>query len=101
MRIFENKVLKRIFGPKRNGVTGEWRRLPSLELNAAYSSPNIFRVIKSRRMCWVGHVCFGGDREKNLGVNWKIILKWFFEKWDVETWTELFWLRIWTGVGRL
>ena len=50
MRIFENRVLRRIFGSKRNGVTREWRRLPSPELNVTYSSANIFRVIKSRRM---------------------------------------------------
>jgi len=50
--------------PKRDEVTGEWRRLPSEELNAAYSSPNIFRVIKSTRMSWVGHEFFGGDLRK-------------------------------------
>jgi len=76
MRIFENRVLRRIFVPKRNGVTGEWGRLPSLELNAAYSSPNIFRVIRSRRLSWVGHVCFGGDlREKRLEDNIKMVLR--------------------------
>ena len=56
LRVFENKVLRRIFGPERNGVTGEWRKLHNEELNSLYSSANIVRVIKSRRMRWAGHV---------------------------------------------
>ena len=54
--MFENMVLRRIFGPRRDDVTGEWRRLHNEELNDLYSSPNIVRVIKSIRMRWVGHV---------------------------------------------
>ena len=54
--MFENRVLRRIFGPKRDGVTGEWRKLRDEELNDLYCSPNIVRVIKSRRMRRVGHV---------------------------------------------
>jgi hypothetical protein len=54
--VFENSVLKRVFGPKRDGVTGEWRRLHKEELNDLYSSPNIIRVIKSRKMRRAGHV---------------------------------------------
>ena len=54
--MFENRVLRRIFGTKRDGVTGEWRKLHSEELNDLYSSPNIVRVINSRRMRWAGHV---------------------------------------------
>ena len=54
--MFENRVLRRIFGPKRDGVTGEGRKLHNEELNDLYSSPNIVRVIKSRRMRWAGHV---------------------------------------------
>ena len=57
-------VLRRIFGPKRDEVTEEWRRLHNEELNALYSSPNILRVIKSRRMRWAGHVArMGEERE--------------------------------------
>jgi hypothetical protein len=56
LRVFENRVLRRIFGPERNEVTGEWKRLHNKELYALYSSPNVIRVIKSRRLRWVGHV---------------------------------------------
>jgi len=56
LRVFENMVLRRIFGPRRDEVTGEWRGLHNKELNDLYSSPNIVRVIKSRRMRWAGHL---------------------------------------------
>ena len=56
LRVFENRVLRKMFGPKRDEVTGEWRKLHNEELNDLYSSPNIIRVIKSRRMRWEGHV---------------------------------------------
>jgi hypothetical protein len=56
MMVFENGVLRRIFGPKRNEVTGEWRKLHNEELHDLYSSPNIVRVIKPRRMKRAGHV---------------------------------------------
>jgi hypothetical protein len=63
LRVFENRVLRRIFGPKSDEVTGEWRRMHKEELNALYSSPNIIWVIKSRRMRWAGHVaCMGEGR---------------------------------------
>jgi hypothetical protein len=55
-------VLRRILGPKRDEVTGEWRRLHNKELYALYSSPNILRVMKSRRLKWAGHVARMGDR---------------------------------------
>ena len=56
LRLFENRVLRRIFGPKRDGVTEELRKLHNEDLNDLYSSPNIVRVIKSRRLRWAGHV---------------------------------------------
>jgi len=56
LRMFENMVLRRIFGPRRDEVTGEWKRLHNGKLSDLYSSPNIVRVIKSRRMRWAGHV---------------------------------------------
>jgi hypothetical protein len=61
--VFENRVLRRIFGPKRDEVTGEWRKLHNGELHNLYSSPDIIRQIKSRRMRWMGHVaCMGEGR---------------------------------------
>jgi hypothetical protein len=61
--VFENRVLRRIFGPKRDEVTGEWRKLHNEELHILYSSSNIIRQIKSGRMRWAGHVaCMGGER---------------------------------------
>jgi hypothetical protein len=62
LRVFENRVLRRIFGPKRDEVTGEWRKLLNEELNDLYSPPDIFRVINSRRMRWAGHVVRMVDR---------------------------------------
>ena len=66
LRVFENRVLRRIFGPKRDGVTGEWRKLHNEELTSLYSSPNIVRVIKSRRMSWAEHVA---RMEEGRGVH--------------------------------
>jgi hypothetical protein len=61
--VFENRVLTRVFGPKRDEVTREWRKLHNEELNDLYSLPNIVRVVKSRRMRWAGHVArMGEDR---------------------------------------
>jgi len=99
LRVFENRVLRRAFGPKRDEVTGEWRKLHNEELNDLYGSPNIVRVIKTRRMRWEGHVVHMGDRrgiyrvlvgksegKSNLedpGIDGRIILKWIFRKLDV------------------
>jgi len=117
LRVSENMVLRRIFGPGRDEVTGEWRMLHNEELNDLYSSPNIVRVIKSRRMRWVGHVarmgekrvcirsCWGNRRERNhwvdLGVDGWIILGWISRRRDVGIWTRLGWPRIETGGGGL
>ena len=60
--MFENRVLREVFGPKRDEVTGEWRKLHKEELNDLYSLPNIVRVVKSRRMRWAGHVARMGVR---------------------------------------
>jgi hypothetical protein len=61
LRVFENRVLRIVFGPKRDEVTGEWRKLHNEELNDLYSLPNIVRVVKSRQMRWAGHVAHIGE----------------------------------------
>ena len=115
--MFENRVVRRIFGPKRDGVTEEWRKLHNVELNDLYCSPNIVRVIKSRRMRWAGHVVrmeegemrtrfwWGNLRERDhwgdQDVDGRLILSWILRKWEgvVETGWSL--LRIGTVGGRL
>jgi hypothetical protein len=62
LRVFENRVLRRIFGPKRDGVTGGWTKLHNEELHNFYSSPSIIGIIKSRRMRWAGHVARMGEK---------------------------------------
>jgi hypothetical protein len=64
LRVFENRVLRRIFGPKRDDVTGEWRKLYNEELHNLHSSPDIIRQVKSRRMRWAGHVARMGEERK-------------------------------------
>jgi hypothetical protein len=66
--VFENRVLRRIFGPKRDEVTGEWRKLHSEELHNLYSSPNTSRHVKSRRMRWARHVAHMGEERKMYKV---------------------------------
>ena len=61
LRVFENRVLRRLFGPKRDEVTGEWRILHNEELRDLYSLPNIVQMVKSRRMRWAGHVAHVGE----------------------------------------
>ena len=96
--MFENRALRRIFGPNRDEVTGEWKALHNKEPNDLYFLPNIFRVNKSRRIRWAGHVASmgrgevytgiwcGGLRErdhlKDPGVDGRIILRWIFMKWN-------------------
>ena len=117
LRVFENMVLRRIFGPRSDEVTGEWRRLRNEELNDLNSSPNIVWVIKWRRMRWAGCVArmgeergcirswWGnrreGDHWGDLGVDGCIILGWISRTWDVGIWTGLGWPRIETGGGNL
>jgi len=95
LRVFGNRVLRRIFGPKRDEVTREWIKLHNKELNDLYSSPNIFRVIKFRRIRWAGHVARMGEKrgvykilvgkpegKRPLGRprHGRILLRWIFRK---------------------
>jgi hypothetical protein len=64
LRVFENRVLRRIFGPRRDEVTGEWRKLHNEELHNLYSYPDIITQVKSRRMRWAGHVARMGEERK-------------------------------------
>jgi hypothetical protein len=69
--VFENRLLRRIFGPKRDEVTGEWRKLHNEELLDSYSSPSIIRIIKSRRMRWACHVAQMGRRGTRIDYWWE------------------------------
>jgi hypothetical protein len=98
--VFKNRVLRRIFGPRRDGVRREWRKLHNEELNDLDTSPNIVGVIKSRRMRWAGHVARKREREEGVyrvllrkpeekrplgrpGLDRRIILRCILRKWDV------------------
>jgi hypothetical protein len=69
--VFENKVLRILYGTKMDKVTGEWRKLHNEDLNDLYSLPNIVRVVKSRRMRWAGHVALKGRGEVCTGFWWR------------------------------
>jgi hypothetical protein len=71
VRVFENRVLRRIFGPKRDEVTGEWREFYNEELRDLYSSPSIIRIIKSRSMRWAGHGARMGRRGTRIDYWWE------------------------------
>jgi hypothetical protein len=71
LKMLENRVLRRIFGPKRDVVTGEWRKLHNEELRDLYSSPSIIRIIKLRRMRWAGHVARMGRRGTLIDYWWE------------------------------
>jgi hypothetical protein len=72
LKVSENRVLKRIFGPKRDEVTGGWRKLHNEELHNLYSSPSIIRMIKSKRVRWAGHVARMERRRMRVGYWWEI-----------------------------
>ena len=108
-------MLRRVFGPKRDEVTGEWRRLHNKELYAVYSSPNIIGVIKSRRLRWAGHVARMGETRGAYRAlvgkpegwiplgrprrRWENNIKMILKKWAGNAWTGLIWLRIGTSGG--
>jgi hypothetical protein len=109
--VFENTVLRKIFGPKRDEVTGQWRRLHNEELNDLYPS---IKVTISNKIRWTGNVArderfiqvfVGNLRERehleDSDVDGRIIFRWIFRKWDVGAWSGLIWIRIGTGGGYL
>jgi hypothetical protein len=116
LRVFKNRVQRRIFGPKRDEVTGEWRKLHNEELHNLFSSPDIIRQVKSRRMRWVGNVvCIGEKRKlhkilvgKSEGKRphgrprsrWEDGIRMDLGEIGFGVWIGFNWLRIGTG-GRL
>jgi hypothetical protein len=113
LRVSENRVLRRIFGPKREEVAGGWRRQHNEELHNLYTSRNIVKVIKSRRMRWTEHVSrMGAMRNsfkflvgnpegkrplEDLGVDGRIISEWILQKQGGKMWTEFISVRIGTS----
>jgi len=115
LRVFENRVLMRTFGSKRDEVTGEWRKLHNEELNDLYCAPNIFLVVKWRRMGWAGHVARMRKGEAYTGFLWgnlrerhhlgdpgiDVKTRWISGSGFVGVWTVSSWLRIRTFGGHL
>jgi hypothetical protein len=117
LRVFENRVLSRIFGPRRDEVTGEWRKLHNEELHTLYSSPDIIRQVKSRRMRWAGHVARMGEERKVYKVlvgmpegkrplgrprcRWEDGIRMDLRKIGLGVWIGFDWLRTGTGGGLL
>jgi hypothetical protein len=96
LKVSENRVLRRIFGPKRDEVTGEWRKLHNEEIHDLYCSPSIIRIIKSWRIGWAGHVARMGERRNTYRL---LVGKplWILARWDGVMWTGLVWLWVVTG----
>jgi hypothetical protein len=117
LRVFENRVLRRIFGPKRDEVTEGWRKLHNEELHNLYSSPSIIRMIKSRRMRWAGHIVRMGEKMNAYKIlvgkpegkrpigrprrRWADNTKMDLESCNGMGWIELIWLRIANSGGLL
>jgi hypothetical protein len=115
LRVFENRMLRRIFGPKRDEVTRERRKLHNEELNDLYSPPNIFRIKNSRRIKWAGHVARMRDRRGEYRVlvekpegkkpfgrprrKWEDNIKMDHQKVGWGVWPGSSWLRTGTGGG--
>jgi hypothetical protein len=102
LRVFGNRVLSRIFRPKRDDVTGEWRKLHNEELHILYASPNIIRQIKSKRMRWAGHVARMREKTKLYKVlvgnpEGKRPLGRPRRRWMRSEWTFGDWLGVWIG----
>jgi hypothetical protein len=115
--VFENRVLRRIFGPKGDEVTGEWRKMHNEELHNLYSSPDIIRQVKSRRIRWAGHVACMGEKRKLYDVSvgkpegkrplgrprrkWEDRVRINLRETGLGVWIGFDWLRTGTGGGPL
>jgi hypothetical protein len=117
LRVFENRVLRRIFGVKKDEVTGQWRKLHSVKFHNLYLSQDIIRQIKSRRMRWAGHVASMGEGRnvywvlvgkpegkyhlEDQGINGRVGSKWTLSRLAGRVWSGFTWLRVGTVGGLL
>jgi hypothetical protein len=117
VRVFENRVLRRIFGPKKEKMAGGWRRLHSEELRNLYVLPNVISVIRSRKIIWAGCVARVGETRNEYNIlvgkfegkrllgrtciDGKTILEWIFGKSGGKVWTGFIWLSIGISGGFL